>query len=111
MMLLNELKKIYRKNNRKLNRELRIKNEHDIVDFCGDSEENATKLALIFVNLLGKKLPEPAHNMIILSRKNKWTAEYAEYAKEIKPFVFFNPNPNRFKNLALGDEGRLHKYS
>ena len=118
-----ELLDFYRANRRKINKKIHITSESDILDFCGDQKnlhwnsssnpfrrikyENLCKLSLIFSNILGKQMPDHIHNRMILGKTNQWVREYISYINKIKPYRFFNTNPNFFKLHKLSSDGYL----
>lgn len=118
-----ELLEFYRSNKRKINKRIHIAKEYDILDFCGDEKniywntsskpfkrikyDNLCKLALVFSNILGRPMPDHIHNRLVLGKNNQWIREYISYVKKIKPYWFFNTNPNFFKLSKLSSDGHL----
>jgi hypothetical protein len=123
-----ELLEIYRANKRRINKKVFISGESNILDFCSNEKniywgsnslggnlepfreikyENLCKLAFIFSNILGRPMPEFIQNRMILGPNNQWVKEYFLYIKKLKPYRFFNPNPNFFRSHRLSNNGHL----
>lgn len=124
MEFLHELIGVYESNRSLIDRELGMKcgqegileGEERILDFChgitGDfSYENICKLALVFANILGERMPDHIHARMILGTPNASVAQYAKYTDSLKPRMFglFRMNPNHFKKQTLGKNGEMIK--
>jgi hypothetical protein len=115
-----ELIEFYNKKRWVINRELRLSRpgssgDSMLLDFCTDingslSRHNLCRLALIFSNVTGERLPDNLHARMVLGEANQPVREYIEYLKTIKPkFMGFNPNKNNFKTHTLGVAGYTRK--
>lgn len=120
-----ELMEFYALHKRKIKKALRIKNDDQLVDFCTDftkttsldekrfiKNEYVCKLALIFSNIVGERLPDHLHARMILHFSGHACKEYVTYVNKLKPRTFFgfvNPNPNNFKKHALSVNGMLSR--
>jgi hypothetical protein len=113
----------YGLNKRRIKKALRISNDEELVDFCADlgwsffrskhiRHEYVCKLALIFSNILGQRLPDHIHARMVLDTSNKSCKEYVDYVQGLKPTTmlgFKNPNPNHFRMHTLSVNGTLSK--
>lgn len=123
-----ELIDFYKLHKRKIKRALCIRDDDELVDFCTDfrprwklpvevdsriiKHEHVCKLAVIFSNVLGEKLPDHLHARMIFEISSEACKEYAEHVGRLRPktfFGFFNPNPNKYRRHALSVNGMLSK--
>ena len=119
-----ELMQFYSLHKRRLKKALRIKSDNELVDFCADfrniaswneprlvRHEYVCKLALIFSNVLGMRLPDHLHARMIFGFSDS-CKEYIRYVEGLRPRTFFglvNPNPNHFRMYRLSVNGMLSK--
>lgn len=129
-----DILEIYNKNKKKLSK-LRIKSERDVLDFCISHAssgtgihnsvpghpflpskahlkyENLCKIVYVFLNVLGKPMPDHIHTRMILGSKNEYVEKYVQYHQNLKPFLFgiFNRNKNNFKLHYLSTCGHIGK--
>lgn len=119
-----ELMQFYSLHKRRLKKALRIKSDNELVDFCADfrniaswneprlvRHEYVCKLALIFSNVLGMRLPDHLHARMIFGFSDS-CKEYIEYVERLKPKTLFglmNPNPNHYRRHVLSVSGMLSK--
>lgn len=115
-----ELMCFYKSNKAKINKELCLRSNTNevMLDFCinpnGElSRSNLCKLALIFSNVLGRRLPDNLHARMILGDSNEAVKEYVYYISKLKPNVMglFNFNRNNFRSQTLGFCGSTKKLS
>lgn len=120
-----ELVDFYHLHKRRIRKSLRIRNDSELADFCADfrqmtswndarfiKHEYVCKLALIFSNILGRRLPDHLHARMIFGFSNDSCVEYCEYVEGLKPHSLFglvNPNPNKFRMHSLSVNGMLSK--
>lgn len=112
---LREILEFYRIRKRTLDRRLHLRRDGEarVRDFCTDtygvpSYENFCKIALVFANALGKRMPDHIHARIALGSGNEASREYVLYAASLRPhFLGFNFNPNGFRRRSLGFDGHV----
>jgi hypothetical protein len=111
---LREILEFYRSHKRVLDRGLSIRlGEMAVRGFCSDvhgvpSYYNFCKLALVFANVLGTRMPDHIHARIALGPSNEGCREYILYAMSLKPNLLgFNLNRNGFRGRSLGFDGHV----
>lgn len=111
-----EIMNFYEQNKRKIKKSIYISRDKDVIDFCIDHSgtikyDYICKLAFVFADVLGSKLPDHILTRMILGPSNEWVAEYMEHAKNLKPpkWGLFNQNRATFKNRSLSSGGWLAK--
>jgi len=94
----------------------------ELVDFCAElgwsffkskyiKHEYVCKLALIFSNVLGMRLPDHLHARMVFGFSDS-CKQYIEYVEGLRPKTLFgmvNPNPNHFRMRRLSANGTLSK--
>lgn len=122
-----ELMQFYSLHKRKLKKALLMKGDNQLVDFCSDfsdfrhmtsrneprfiKHEYVCKLALIFSNVLGTRLPDHLHARMVFGFSDS-CKQYIEYVEGLRPRTLFgmvNPNPNHFRMHRLSVSGTLSK--
>jgi hypothetical protein len=114
-----DMLELYRSKKRLIDRKLSLHwtngGEARIRYFCADirgsiSYANTCKLALVFANVTGSRMPDHIHSRIVLGEANEWASEYVRYASAIKPSILgINRNTNNFNRHTIHADGQISR--